>query len=147
MKLIVNSLIDSIRGILNVIVIIFFVWSIFAIFYMTFLQNKSWYCDGSGVNFYWGTTKENCPSFNNGNTRWRKHDINFDNYLSSMISLFVTATLEGWPDYMFQLTDATVIGPVRDYNVWVFWLFFIFIMIGSIVCMNLFTAIIAACTT
>jgi hypothetical protein len=57
MKLIVNSLIDSIRGILNVIVIIFFVWSIFAIFYMTFLQNKSWYCDGSGVDFYWGTTK------------------------------------------------------------------------------------------
>jgi hypothetical protein len=57
MKLIVNSLIDSIKGILNVIVIIFFVWSIFAIFYMNFLQNKSWYCDGSGVDFYWGTTK------------------------------------------------------------------------------------------
>jgi hypothetical protein len=34
-------------------------------------------------------------------------------------------------------------GPVKDTNKMVFWFFFIFIMIGSIVCMNLFTAIIA----
>ncbi len=40
----------------------------------------SWYCDNSNVQYYWDTTKENCPTFNGGKAKWRNHDINFDTY-------------------------------------------------------------------
>lgn len=32
--------------------------------------------------------------------KWRTYDINFDNFFSSFVSLFVLSTLEGYPDYM-----------------------------------------------
>ena len=33
------------------------------------------------------------------------NNINFDNYINSLISLFVLSTLEGWPNYLFLLID------------------------------------------
>jgi hypothetical protein len=36
---------------------------------------------------------------------WLNWDINFDNILYSMVSLFVLSTLEGWPDYMYTTID------------------------------------------
>ena len=61
-----------------------------------------------------------------------------------MVSLFVISTLEGWPDYLYQALDATSDGPVQDNNVpWMNVLFLIFIMIGSIFCINLFVAIVS----
>ena len=61
-----------------------------------------------------------------------------------MISLFVLATLEGWPDYCFQLIDGGKpdVGPYKDSYPFVAYLFIAFIMIGSIFCMDLFTAIV-----
>ena len=40
-------------------------------------------------------------NFYNIKVNWRNHDINFDNIISSFVSLFVLSTLEGWPDYLF----------------------------------------------
>jgi hypothetical protein len=36
--------------------------------------------------------------------------------VSSMISLFIMSTLEGWPDYMQQALDASSDGPRQDNN-------------------------------
>ena len=76
---------------------------------------------------------------------WHTHDINHDNIYESLVSLFVLSTLEGWPDYMYQLIDANTpdIGPVEFSNEYVNWLFVAFIMVGSIICVNLFVAMIS----
>ena len=36
---------------------------------------------------------------------WHHYDINFDNILNGMISLFVLSSLEGWPDYLYEVID------------------------------------------
>jgi hypothetical protein len=79
------------------------------------------------------------------NGTWLSYDINFDNILQSMISLFVLSTLEGWPEYMYQVIDGGKqdTGPIRDNNTFVSILFIVFIFIGSIFCMNLFIAIVS----
>lgn len=45
--------------------------------------------------------------------KWKTFDHNFDNVAVSMVTLFIIASLEGWPDIMVQAVDATEIemGP------------------------------------
>lgn len=105
---------------------------------MNVLQNTSHYCD-NGPDYYADETA--CVY---GGGTWENHDINFDNYLTSMRSLFVLSTLEGWPDYCVQLMDGGIPGPIKNnqqYTVAIF--FVVFILIGSIICINLFIAIIS----
>jgi hypothetical protein len=61
-----------------------------------------------------------------------------------MVSLFVLSTLEGWPDYMYNLIDGGKedTGPVYNNYAYVSYLFIVFIMVGSIFCVNLFVAIV-----
>jgi hypothetical protein len=61
-----------------------------------------------------------------------------------MVSLFVLSTLEGWPDYMYNLIDGGKedTGPVLNNYTYVSYLFIVFIMVGSIFCVNLFVAIV-----
>lgn len=40
--------------------------------------------------------------------------MNFDNIFSSMMTLFVLSTVEGWPDYMWQFIDGE--GVISDQN-------------------------------
>ena len=55
------------------------------------------------------------------------------------------STLEGWPDYIFELIDGDYadVGHVMDNNNFVAIYFFFFIIIGSVVCVNLFVAIVS----
>ena len=73
------------------------------------------------------------------------HDINFDNIVTSLVALFVLSTLEGWPDYIFYLIDSgpPTTGPILDNKPVVYLFFFFFILIGSVICVNLFVAIIS----
>lgn len=77
--------------------------------------------------------------------KWRKYDINFDNIYESLVSLFVLSTLEGWPDYLYEVVDGNdkERGPTPDNHNYVKYLFVIFIFIGSIFCVNLFVAMIS----
>ena len=59
-----------------------------------------------------------------------------------MISLFILSTLEGYPDYMQMAVDGTANGPVYNSHEYVKALFIVFILIGSIFCVNLFIAIV-----
>jgi hypothetical protein len=61
-----------------------------------------------------------------------------------MITLFIVATVEGWPDIMYQYTDITGEGrgpkfgdtPLNAY------FFVIFVFIGSYFFMNLFVGVL-----
>jgi hypothetical protein len=75
MKLIVNSLIESVKGIMNVIVIILFIWVIFAILFMNTLKDTQGYCNG--IENYEGVDKAACDA---GLGRWTRFDMNFDNF-------------------------------------------------------------------
>eukprot|EP00913_Durusdinium_trenchii_P030010 g28122.t1 len=66
--------------------------------------------------------------------RWQQAlSQNFDNVLSSMLTLFEISSTEGWADVMYQACDSygQFIEPVRNYSEWLFAPFFVVYMIFS----------------
>lgn len=59
-----------------------------------------------------------------------------------MLTLFILSTLVSWPDYLLYFKDGTINGPIKDYNPEMFWFFASFILIGSILLINLFIGVI-----
>jgi hypothetical protein len=94
MKMIVNALIMSINHILNVCVVIFFVYLIFAIMGVNFYSGKFQYCS---LDKYQLHVQIDCERA--GGT-WKTHQHNFDDVGEGMLTLYIIASLEGWPEIM-----------------------------------------------
>ena len=77
----------------------------------------------------------------NGQT-WGTYDMNFDNFGIAMVTLFEISTFEGWPWHMYFFINGTKVGPMKHSDQY-FGLFYMsFIMVGSVISVNLFVAII-----
>jgi hypothetical protein len=75
----------------------------FAILFINLLSGNSGYCYSSKITSLYNINQTDCLTLYSG--VWLNWDINFDNILYSMVSLFVLSTLEGWPDYMYTTID------------------------------------------
>ena len=67
----------------------------------------------------------------------------FDNVILAFLSLFEIATTEGWVDVMYAAVDATAVDmqPIRDeHEVWTV-LFMLFMVLGSMLFLNLFVGV------
>ena len=109
LKVVVMTLINSVSGIINVAIVIIVVWLMFAILGVNLFGGKFQYCS---IDMYEHHYKEDCNQIGG---RWKTFDANFDNVISGMMSLFIISSLEGWPDIMYQATDATDIEQVYIY--------------------------------
>jgi hypothetical protein len=95
LKLIVNALIGSISGITNVLMVVAVVYLIFAILFVNFYSGKFFYCS---IDTY--VLHEELECLYAGG-KWELYDHNFDKAIpSGWITLFIVASLEGWPDIM-----------------------------------------------
>ena len=115
----------------------------FAILFINLLAGSQGFCDNMTADSPIGINREMCQSEYDG--VWHTYDVNFDNIYQSLVSLFILSTLEGWPDYIYYLIDGAPedTGPIFENQAWVRVLFILFILIGSIFCVNLFVAIIS----
>lgn len=75
---------------------------------------------------------------------WLNKDSNFDNVLTAMLSLFISATTEGWAEIMHDGVDAVGIGKQpKPENNFAWSLFFVvFIIFGSFFILNLLVGVI-----
>ncbi|CAD8122811.1 unnamed protein product [Paramecium sonneborni] len=139
MKILVSALLQSINGIFNVGIVIILSWLMFAILGVSLMKNKLHYCNlNDGKTYYYG--QEDCINKYQG--IWENRDINFDNVLRGMLTLFVLSTLEGWPDYMYYFIDADESGPIFEAQLQFSWYFVIFILFGAMLLINLFIGVI-----
>ena len=112
----------------------------FAILFMNQMADQSGFCDLQFTSTL-GVSEGECKSPG----VWHTYDINFNHIFSSLVSLFVLSTLEGWPDYLLQLQDGNFadIGPTLNNHSSVVFPLILFIFVGSIFCVNLFVAMIS----
>ena len=138
MKLIVNSLFESVGAISNVMIVVFSVWLMFGIFAVNIFAGKFFYCSIGTFTYH---TKYEC---NVAGGSWLRAEENFDDIFQAMLTLFNIASLEGWPDVMIYSLDATKIdeGPEQENSVINGFFFIIFILIGSFFLMNFFTGVL-----
>ncbi|CAD8189628.1 unnamed protein product [Paramecium octaurelia] len=139
MKILVSALLQSINGIFNVAIVVVLVWMMFAILGINLQKNKMHYCDMGDDEIYYHYGPVECAD--NGGI-WANRKVNFDNILNGMLSLFILSTLEGWPDQMYWFVDADESGPIKGAQLQFSWYFIVFILIGSILLMNLFIGVI-----
>ena len=95
LKMIIAALAESIGSIVNVSVIVMIIWLMFAIYGMNTFMGMFFYCT---EDMYVNNTEWVCEDRGG---KWKKWDANFDDISSSMITLFIIASLEGWPDIMY----------------------------------------------
>ena len=101
MKVVVVTLLNSISAIISVVIVMLIIWLMFAILGVNLFAGKFQYCS---IDKYEHSNSEKCEI---AGGKWKTFDHNFDNFIEAMLTLFVLASLEGWPDIMAQAMDAT----------------------------------------
>uniref|UniRef100_A0A4W6CWI3 Calcium voltage-gated channel subunit alpha1 Ib n=1 Tax=Lates calcarifer TaxID=8187 RepID=A0A4W6CWI3_LATCA len=101
LKLVVETLITSLKPIGNIVLICCAFFIIFGILGVQLFKGKFYYCVGFDVKNI--TNKSDCLA---ANYRWIHHKYNFDNLGQALMSLFVLASKDGWVNIMYHGLDA-----------------------------------------
>lgn len=137
MRLIVNSLLNSIYGIGNVMLISVLFYTVYGILGVQFLKGRISICSIEAFH-----TKESCLASGND---WLTPPQHYNNFMSSMLTFFEVSTLEMWPDIMFNALDSAMdIDGSRTLNnrPYISVIFVTFIFITTFFVMNLFISVI-----
>jgi hypothetical protein len=161
MKIICNALLLSLRTIANVGVVLGFVWFMFALMGVQLFKGKLYQCSDpsfpAGAPRY-GVANETFSGGIHGNETvwvvepctaefgrsWQRNDVNFDNLPRALLSLFIFASGEGWPDIMFAASDIVGVDvqPERDHSPLAAYYFVIYIALTSFFFVELFVGAI-----
>jgi hypothetical protein len=138
LKMVVVALLESMNSIFNVVIVIAVVYLIFAILGVSFFGGRFFYCN---IDMYTIQTEQDCM-INLG--EWKQFDFNFDDVKQAMMTLYVVASLEGWPDIMIQALDMTEQGqgPRKENTLASMVFFIVFILIGSFFFLNFFLGVL-----
>ncbi|KAJ9445826.1 Sodium channel protein 60E [Diplonema papillatum] len=160
LKLVVDSLIGSIKGLTHVVGVTAIIFTISGIMGMQLFMGRFHSCTFET----WGDvsrgevcphapaaaacdrllTEEACIGSHAG-YRWEVHPTNFDNMGRALVSLFEIATLEGWVEVMHVGIDSNGDGaPVKNAQPWLAVYFLGFIVIGAFFLVNLFVGVLLA---
>uniref|UniRef100_H3DBT9 Calcium voltage-gated channel subunit alpha1 Ib n=1 Tax=Tetraodon nigroviridis TaxID=99883 RepID=H3DBT9_TETNG len=139
LKLVVETLITSLKPIGNIVLICCAFFIIFGILGVQLFKGKFYYCVGFDVKNI--TNKSDCLA---ASYRWVHHKYNFDNLGQALMSLFVLASKDGWVNIMYHGLDAVAIDqqPVTNNNPWMLLYFISFLLIVSFFVLNMFVGVV-----
>uniref|UniRef100_A0A8C2PT30 Voltage-dependent T-type calcium channel subunit alpha n=1 Tax=Cyprinus carpio TaxID=7962 RepID=A0A8C2PT30_CYPCA len=139
LKLVVETLITSLKPIGNIVLICCAFFIIFGILGVQLFKGKFYY--GVGLDVKNITNKSDCLS---ANYRWVHHKYNFDNLGQALMSLFVLASKDGWVNIMYHGLDAVGIDqqPIINNNPWMLLYFISFLLIVSFFVLNMFVGVV-----
>uniref|UniRef100_A0A3B3RH03 Calcium voltage-gated channel subunit alpha1 I n=1 Tax=Paramormyrops kingsleyae TaxID=1676925 RepID=A0A3B3RH03_9TELE len=139
LKLVVETLITSLKPIGNIVLICCAFFIIFGILGVQLFKGKFFYCLGPDVKNI--TNKSDCLLVN---YKWVHHKYNFDNLGQALMSLFVLASKDGWVNIMYHGLDAVGIDqqPVINNNPWMLLYFISFLLIVSFFVLNMFVGVV-----
>ncbi|KAM6156136.1 voltage-dependent T-type calcium channel subunit alpha-1H [Rhynchocyon petersi] len=139
LKLVVETLISSLRPIGNIVLICCAFFIIFGILGVQLFKGKFYYCEGADTKNI--STKAECRA---AHYRWVRRKYNFDNLGQALMSLFVLSSKDGWVNIMYDGLDAVGIDqqPVQNHNPWMLLYFISFLLIVSFFVLNMFVGVV-----
>lgn len=114
LKLVVQTLLSSLRPIGNIVLICCTFFIIFGILGVQLFKGTFFYCEG--INIKHVKNKSDCLSIP-GNV-WVNRKYNFDDLGKALMSLFVLSSRDGWVNIMYTGLDA--VGKCDEGVEWVF---------------------------
>ncbi|XP_067860550.1 voltage-dependent T-type calcium channel subunit alpha-1G [Heptranchias perlo] len=139
LKLVVETLMSSLKPIGNIVVICCAFFIIFGILGVQLFKGKFYFCLGEDIRNI--TNKSDCFQ---ANYKWTRHKYNFDNLGQALMSLFVLASKDGWVDIMYDGLDAVGVDqqPIMNYNPWMLLYFISFLLIVAFFVLNMFVGVV-----
>uniref|UniRef100_A0A6Q2YKZ9 Voltage-dependent T-type calcium channel subunit alpha n=1 Tax=Esox lucius TaxID=8010 RepID=A0A6Q2YKZ9_ESOLU len=139
LRLVVETLITSLKPIGNIVLICCAFFLIFGILGVQFFKGKFYHCVGKNVKNI--TSKSDCIQ---ANYQWNNQKYNFDNLGKALMSLFVVASKDGWVDIMYQGLDAVGIDkqPIINHRPSMLLYFISFLLIVSFFVLNMFVGVV-----
>ncbi|XP_055366914.1 voltage-dependent T-type calcium channel subunit alpha-1H isoform X2 [Betta splendens] len=139
LKLVVETLITSLRPIGNIVLICCAFFIVFGILGVQLFKGKFYHCEGLDTKNI--TNKSDCEQ---ANYRWIRRKYNFDNLIQALMSLFVLSCKDGWVNIMYDGLDAVGVDqqPVRNHNPWMLLYFISFLLIVSFFVLNMFVGVV-----
>ncbi|XP_069920261.1 voltage-dependent T-type calcium channel subunit alpha-1H isoform X2 [Oryctolagus cuniculus] len=139
LKLVVETLISSLRPIGNIVLICCAFFIVFGILGVQLFKGKFYYCEGADTRNI--STKAECRA---AHYRWVRRKYNFDNLGQALMSLFVLSSKDGWVNIMYDGLDAVGVDqqPVQNHNPWMLLYFISFLLIVSFFVLNMFVGVV-----
>ncbi|PIK39622.1 putative voltage-dependent T-type calcium channel subunit alpha-1H isoform X5 [Apostichopus japonicus] len=139
LKLVVQTLLSSLRPIGNIVIICCTFFIIFGILGIQLFKGKFFYCSGLDVKHVKNRTQ--CEDMK---ADWVNQQYNFDNLGQALMALFVLASKDGWVDIMYNGIDAVDIDqqPQRDHNEFLILYFISFLLIVGFFVLNMFVGVV-----
>ncbi|XP_042340626.1 voltage-dependent T-type calcium channel subunit alpha-1I-like [Plectropomus leopardus] len=139
LKLVVETLITSLRPIGNIVLICCAFFIVFGILGVQLFKGKFFYCDGRDLSNI--TNKTQCLE---AGYHWVRRKYNFDNLGQALMSLFVLSCKDGWVSIMYDGLDAVAVDqqPIRNNNPWMLLFFISFLLIVSFFVLNMFVGVV-----
>ncbi|GMT06678.1 hypothetical protein PENTCL1PPCAC_28852, partial [Pristionchus entomophagus] len=139
-KLVVMTLISSLKPIGNIVLICCTFFIIFGILGVQLFKGVMYHCVGPDIANV--TTKWDCLT--DTRNKWVNHRYNFDNLGQALMSLFVLSSKDGWVSIMYQGIDAVGVDiqPIENYNEWRMIYFISFLLLVGFFVLNMFVGVV-----
>nr|CAB3227403.1 voltage-dependent T-type calcium channel subunit alpha-1G [Phallusia mammillata] len=140
LKVVVQTLLSSLKPIGNIVLICCAFFIIFGILGVQVFKGKFYHCEGPNIRYV--TNRTQCLDFSD-NT-WINHRYNFDDLGQALMSLFVLSSKDGWVEIMYHGIDAVGVDqqPVENYNPWMLLYFISFLLIVGFFVLNMFVGVV-----
>nr|XP_055061951.1 voltage-dependent T-type calcium channel subunit alpha-1H isoform X1 [Misgurnus anguillicaudatus]XP_055061952.1 voltage-dependent T-type calcium channel subunit alpha-1H isoform X1 [Misgurnus anguillicaudatus]XP_055061953.1 voltage-dependent T-type calcium channel subunit alpha-1H isoform X1 [Misgurnus anguillicaudatus] len=139
LKLVVETLITSLRPIGNIVLICCAFFIVFGILGVQLFKGKFYHCEGFDTRNI--TNKSGCLQ---AKYKWVRRKYNFDNLGQALMSLFVLSSKDGWVSIMYDGLDAVAVDhqPIKNHNPWMLLYFISFLLIVSFFVLNMFVGVV-----
>ncbi|XP_056643693.1 voltage-dependent T-type calcium channel subunit alpha-1H-like isoform X1 [Diorhabda sublineata] len=139
LKLVVQTLLSSLRPIGNIVLICCTFFIIFGILGVQLFKGTFYYCVGENLTGI--ETKDDC--LERGYV-WKNQKYNFDDLVQALMSLFVLSSRDGWVNIMYTGLDAVGLDrqPKVNYSEWRLLYFIAFILLVGFFVLNMFVGVV-----
>ncbi|KAL8568788.1 hypothetical protein ACOMHN_036972 [Nucella lapillus] len=140
LKLVVQTLLSSLRPIGNIVLICCTFFIIFGILGVQLFKGTFFYCKGPNVEKV--VNRSQCED--NKKNVWANHKYNFDSLGQALMALFVLASKDGWVQIMYTGLDAVGVDqqPRENFNEWRLLYFISFLLLVGFFVLNMFVGVV-----
>ncbi|XP_033608822.1 voltage-dependent T-type calcium channel subunit alpha-1H isoform X2 [Cryptotermes secundus] len=140
LKLVVQTLLSSLRPIGNIVLICCTFFIIFGILGVQLFKGAFYYCEGPNIKNVRNRT--DCEADNRN--VWINRKYNFDDLGKALMSLFVLSSRDGWVNIMYTGLDAVGVDqqPIENYSEWRLLYFIAFILLVGFFVLNMFVGVV-----
>ncbi|XP_025832292.1 voltage-dependent T-type calcium channel subunit alpha-1G-like, partial [Agrilus planipennis] len=140
LKLVVQTLLSSLRPIGNIVLICCTFFIIFGILGVQLFKGSFYYCTGRNIT---GVKNRTDCLARPGNS-WVNQKYNFDDLGKALMSLFVLSSKDGWVNIMYTGLDAVGedLQPIINYSEWRLLYFIAFILLVGFFVLNMFVGVV-----